>query len=217
MLRIARRRGGWFRHLPAVCAEAEALPLADASVELLFSNLCLQWCEDLPKVLGEFRRVLAPRGLLLLSTFGPDTLRELRSAWSEADDAPHVGRFPDLPVLGDALLAAGFRDPVVDREPFTLEYADAKTLMRELKCIGAANADRERPRGLTGKDRLARALAGYERFRREGKLPASYEVIYAQAFAPEPGQPHRGGGGDIAAIPLDALRANLKQRRAPSA
>jgi malonyl-CoA O-methyltransferase len=212
MLRLARRRGGWFRPIPAVCGEAESLPLADASVDLLFSNLCLQWCEDLGRVLDECRRVLAPRGLLLLSTFGPDTLRELRAAWAEGDAAPHVSHCPDLPVLGDALLAAGLRDPVVDRETFTLEYADARALMRDLKNIGAGNADVERRRGLTGKQRFARAVAGYEQFRVEGKLPATYEVVYAQAFGPEPGQPRRGASGDIAAIGVDALRANLRRR-----
>jgi malonyl-CoA O-methyltransferase len=115
-------------------------------------------------------------------------------------------------VLGDALLAAGFRDPVVDRETFTLEYADAKALMRDLKNIGASNADLERRRGLTGKARFARALEGYEQFRVAGKLPATYEVVYAQAFGPDPGQPRRFGAGDMAAVSVDSLRANLRRR-----
>src|SRR5205085_11241852 len=130
-----------------------------------------------------------PGGLLLFSTFGPDTLKELRTAWSAADPAPHVGRFADLVMVGDALLGAGFRDPIVDREHFTVTYTDARMLMRELKAIGAGNADPARTRGLTGKTRLARALEAYEAFRRDGVLPASYEVVYAQAFAPDPGQP----------------------------
>jgi malonyl-CoA O-methyltransferase len=212
MLGLARRRGGWFHPLHAVCGEAESLPLADGSIDLLFSNLCLQWCEDLGRVLDECRRVLAPRGLLLLSTFGPDTLHELRAAWAESDAAPHVSRFLDLPVLGDALLAAGFRDPVVDRETFTLEYADAKALMRDLKNIGASNADLERRRGLTGKRRFARALEAYERFRVAGKLPATYEVVYAQAFGADPGQPRRGDTGDFAAVSVDTLRDSLRRR-----
>jgi len=212
MLALARRRGSWFRPLSAVCAEAESLPLADGTIDLVFSNLCLQWCEDLPRVLDECRRVLAPKGLLLLSTFGPDTLSELRAAWAEGDRAPHVSRFLDLPVLGDALLAAGFRDPVVDRETFTLEYTDAKALMRDLKNIGAVNADRERRRGLTGKGQLARAIAAYERFRVDGKLPATYEVVYAQAFGPEPGQPRRGASGDFAAVSVDTLRRQIRSR-----
>ena len=211
MLRLAHARGRWLHPLRAVCGEGESLPLADGTIDLLFSNLCLQWCEDLPRVLDECRRVLAPGGLLLLSTFGPDTLQELRAAWSD-DDAPHVSRFVDLPVIGDALLAAGFRDPVVDRETFTLEYGDAMALMRDLKNIGAGNAELGRRRGLTGRRRLQAALAGYERFRVAGKLPATYEVIYAQAFGPDPGQPRRGAGGDLAAVSVETLRERLKRR-----
>jgi malonyl-CoA O-methyltransferase len=212
MLELARRRGGWFRPVQVVCGEAESLPLADGSIDLLFSNLCVQWCEELPRVLNECRRVLAPGGLLLLSTFGPDTLKELRAAWAEDDDTPHVSHFPDLPVLGDALLAAGFRDPVVDRELFTLEYADARLLMRDLKSIGAATPTTSAAAALTGKHRLERALAAYERFRVAGKLPATYEVVYAQAFGPDPGQPRRGPAGDLAAVSVDALRRDLRRR-----
>jgi malonyl-CoA O-methyltransferase len=212
MLRLAAARGRWLHPLRVVCGEAESLPLADGSIDLLFSNLCMQWCEDLPRVMAECRRVLAPGGLMLLSTFGPDTLHELRAAWAEADASPHVSRFVDLPVIGDALLAAGLRDPVVDRETFTLEYVDAMALMRDLKNIGAGNAEQSRRRGLTGRRSLSRALAGYERFRVDGKLPATYEVIYAQAFGPDPGQPRRGAGGDVAAVSVESLRERLRRR-----
>lgn len=211
MLHQARRHMGWFRPFRRLAGDAAALPLADASIDLLFSNLCLQWSADLPAVLDEFRRVLRPGGLLLFSTFGPDTLKELRSAWSAADPAPHVGQFADLVMVGDGLLTSGFRDPIVDREHFTVTYADARTLMRELKAIGASNADTTRARGLTGKNRLARALEAYEQFRRDGVLPASYEVVYAQAFAPDPGQPRRArAGGEIASFPIERLRGSRR-------
>jgi malonyl-CoA O-methyltransferase len=211
MLRQARRHMGWFRPFRRLAGDAAALPIADQSIDLLFSNLCLQWSTDLPAVLAEFRRVLTPGGLLLFSTFGPDTLRELRSAWSAADPAPHVSQFADLVAIGDALLAAGFRDPIVDREHFTVTYEDARTLMRELKAIGASNADPARTRGLTGKTRLARAIEAYEQFRRDGVLPASYEVVYAQAFGPDAGQPRRGtGGGEIASFPVEKLRGSRR-------
>lgn len=193
-----------------VCADAQALPLADAGIDLVHSNLCLQWCEDPGLALAEFRRVLRPGGRLLFSTFGPDTLKELRAAFASVDAAPHVSRFIDMHDIGDALLATGFRDPVLERDDFTLTYADALTLMRELRAIGATNADTGRKRALTGKARLHGAIAAYEKFRRDGVLPATYEVVYAQALAPAPGQPRRSPGGDIASFPVDSLRGSRR-------
>jgi malonyl-CoA O-methyltransferase len=154
--------------------------------------------------------VLRPGGLLLFTTFGPATLHELRAAFAAADAAPHVGRFVDMHDIGDALLTTGFRDPVLEREDFTLTYSDALTLMRELRAIGATNADVKRPRTLTGKAHLARVVAAYESFRRDGVLPATYEVVYAQAFAPEPGQPRRTAGGEIASFPIERLRGRRR-------
>ncbi|HEY6942876.1 malonyl-ACP O-methyltransferase BioC [Dokdonella sp.] len=197
--------------LSRVCADAQALPLADASVDLVHSSLCLQWCDDPGLALAEFRRVLRPEGLLLFSTFGPDTLNELRAAFAEVDQAPHVSRFIDMHDIGDGLLASGFRDPVLEREDFTLTYADARSLMRELRAIGATNADARRQRSLTGKAHLARVEAAYERFRSDGVLPATYEVVYAIARAPAPGQPRRDRGGDVASFPLERLRGSRRR------
>jgi malonyl-CoA O-methyltransferase len=205
MLRQARARVGWWRPFARVAGDATQLPLREDSVDCVYSNLCLQWCENLPEVFDEFRRVLRPGGLLTFSTFGPGTLSELRAAWMQGDDAPHVSRFADIAMIGDALLAAGFRDPVVDVDTYTLTYADAHTLMRELKTIGATNANRDRARGLTGKGRMARMIEAYEAFRVDGRLPATYEVISAQAFGPDPGQPRRHAGADIAAIPVSSI------------
>ncbi|WP_257388807.1 malonyl-ACP O-methyltransferase BioC [Tahibacter caeni] len=207
MLQQARREGSWLRPLARVCADARQLPLADASVDVLFSSLCIQWIVDLPALFDEFRRVLRPEGFLALSTFGPLTLYELREAWAEVDRAPHVSQFADIQRIGDALLAAGFRDPVLDGEDITLTYADAGALMRDLKAIGATNADLYRRRGLTGKSRLQAVTRAYETYRRDdGRLPATYEVIYAHAWGPRPGQPRRSGGTDIATFPVDQLR-----------
>lgn len=208
MLVEARKQAGWWRpKFARINADASALPLPDASVDLLFSNLCMQWIPDLPALFAEWRRVLTPGGLLLCSTFGPDTLHELREAFAQADDEPHVSPFAPIQSVGDAMLAAGFRDPVLDGDSFTLTYADAMTLMRELHAIGAGNALLQRRRTLTGKARLQRAVAAYDAFRTpEGVLPATYEVIYAHAFGPDPGQPRRGGrDGDIAAVPLSRI------------
>lgn len=207
MLREAKRHAGWWRPFARVCADARALPLADGSVDVLFSNLCLQWVEDLPAALAGFRRVLRPGGLLLCSTFGPETLAELREAFAAADAAPHVSPFAGIAPFGDALMAAGFRDPVLDRDRFTLAYPDLPALMRELRALGATNALGARRRSLTGRGRFAAAAAAYEPLRRaDGTLPATWEVIYAQAWAPAPGAPIRGGdGGEIAAVPVASI------------
>ncbi len=207
---LSQIRPRWLRPISRVCADALALPLADASIDVLYSSLCLQWIEDLPVLFNEFRRVLRPGAYVAFSTFGPDSLYELRSAWSAADDTPHVNRFSDIARVGDALVAAGFRDPVLDVEQFTLAYDDAFGLMRDLKGIGATNADVHRSRGLTGKARLQRMIAAYEPFRSAGKLPATYEIIFAHAWAPDSNQPRREEGGDIASFSVDQLRGSRR-------
>ena len=184
MLAEAARRQTLLRRFRRVCADAAALPLGTASVDLVFSNLVLHWCNDPDAVFRECRRVLRPGGLFTFSTFGPDTLVELRRAWAAADGYTHVNRFIDMHDLGDALVRAGLAEPVMDVERLTLTYATAQDLMRDLEAIGARNANDGRPRGLTGKGTLARMIAAYERFRRGGRLPATCEVVYGQAWAP---------------------------------
>lgn len=208
MLREVKKRARLFRPLRRVCGDASALPLADASVDLIVSNLCLQWVDDLPATLDGFRRVLRPDGFLLFSTFGPDTLVELREAFGAADAVPHVSPFAAIQQVGDALMAAGFRDPVLDRDLFTLTYPDAFALMRELRAMGAGNALDTRRRSLTGRQRMQAMVAAYDTLRRaDGRLPASWDVIYAHAWGPKPGQPRRADdGGQIASFPVSGLR-----------
>lgn len=202
---------GFARRPAFVCADARALPLRDNSVDVLFSNLCLQWVEDLPAVFAGFRRVLKPDGLLLVSTFGPDTLFELRGAFSEADDAPHVSLFPSIGQFGDALIAAGFKNPVLDRDEFTLRHADLAALMRELRTLGATNAMVDRRRSLTGRRRFARAAQAYDQLRDAGgQLPATWEVVYAHAWGPPAGTPIRVGGVDEVHVPVSKIR--IRQR-----
>jgi malonyl-CoA O-methyltransferase len=206
MLREVPKQTRWWRPVRRVCAEATALPLADATVDVVFSSLCLQWVPDLPAALAEFRRVLRPDGLLLFATFGPDTLLELREAYLEAGErAPPLSTFAPIQPVGDALVAAGFRDPVLDRDRFELTYPDVGTLLRELRAIGANDARAQRPRGLGGKARHAAMTAAYETRRRDGKLPSAWEVISAMAWAPAPGTARRENGVDIAAIPVDRI------------
>jgi len=184
MLREANRQQPLLRRFRRVCGNAAALPLRDGSVELVFSNLMLQWCNDPDAVFRECRRVLQPGGLLTFATFGPDTLVELRRAWAAADGYAHVNRFIDMHDLGDALVRSGLAEPVMDVERYTLTYAEVRDLMHDLKAIGAHNANAGRPRGLTGKGALARMTAAYETLRQDGRLPATYEVVYGQAWCP---------------------------------
>lgn len=167
-----------------LCADIEALPLADSSVGMVWSNVAIQWCNDLDAALQEFHRVLQPEGLLMFSTFGPDTLRELRAATDAASGNQYtsVSRFIDMHDIGDALVRAGFSAPVLDVERFTLTYDDVKSVMRDLKSIGAHNATDGRARGLMGKAYFAKLAQSYEQFRQDGKLPATFEVVYAHAW-----------------------------------
>jgi malonyl-CoA O-methyltransferase len=151
MLMRVRRHAGWFRQPRLVAGDIESLPFRDGSFDLVFSNLTLQWCNSLDRVLWELRRVLSPGGLLLFTTFGPDTLKELRAAWGEASDDVHVNAFVDMHDIGDAMVRAGFADPVMDAERLTVTYADMHRLLRDLKAVGAANATVGRPRGITGR------------------------------------------------------------------
>jgi len=171
------------------CGDAEDLPLADNSVDLIFSSLTLQWCGELDRAFAEFKRVLKPEGLLMFSSFGPDTLKELRESWRLADmstdernEKMHVNDFIDMHDIGDALLRAGLSDPVMDVENFTLTYSDAYQLMRELKALGAHNVANARRHSLTGKTRLKNMVSEYENFRVDGLLPATYEVVYGHAW-----------------------------------
>ncbi|HYD33338.1 MAG TPA: malonyl-ACP O-methyltransferase BioC [Methylophilaceae bacterium] len=169
----------------AVCADIEHLPLTNASVGFVWSSLAIQWCNDLDQAFTEFNRILQPGGLFMFSTFGPDTLKELRDASTADPGHVHVNRFIDMHDIGDALIRAGFTAPVLDVEHFTLTYDDVVGVMRDLKAIGAHNATAGRRRGLEGKGFLASLAERYERYRNEGKLPATFEVVYGHAWKPE--------------------------------
>jgi len=210
MLKAAKARFSWRRRFDRIGAEAEALPLPDGSVDLIFSNLLLPWC-DPDRLFAEFRRVLAPRGLLTCSGFGPDTLRELRVAWESVDAQSHVNRFIDMHDLGDGLVRAGFAAPVLDVERYTLQYQDLAALRLDLKSLGYGNFTAGRPRGLTGRGKLARLQSAYEATRHEGRLPATYEVVFAQAWAPATSAPRSAGG--TTNIGIAELRRQLPSRR----
>jgi malonyl-CoA O-methyltransferase len=192
MLQLARRTAGrWRPRFATVCGDARALPFAEQSFDLVFSSLAMPWVEDFTRLTLQWRKVLRPDGMLLCSSFGPATLIELAHAFAQADPGvPHVHGFSDTQLIGDTLLAAGFRNPVVLNEHFTLTYRDGRQLLRELQATGSSNALQERRRNLTGKGRLQAMLAAYEAWRdADGLLPATCEVIYIQAMAHKPRPP----------------------------
>jgi malonyl-CoA O-methyltransferase len=169
-----------------VCADLASLPFAGVTFDVAWSNLALQWVNDLPRAFAEMRRCLKVGALFTFTTFGPDTLKELRAAFARADAHTHVNRFVDMHDIGDMLVDAGFADPVMDMEHVTLTYPSAAAMMRELKSIGATNATRGRPRGLTGRGRFERVARQLEKQAVDGRLPATFEVVYGHAWKGEP-------------------------------
>lgn len=189
MLAASRQKQpGWKRMLPfmpqslQICGDLEHLPLRSGSLDMIWSNLALQWCNDLDTAFEGMRQALGDGGLLMFSTFGPDTLKELRQAFGSLDGHAHVNRFVDMHDIGDTLMRNGFAAPVMDMETITLTYDDLAGLMRDLKSLGAHNANEGRGRGLLGKTTWQRLQQEYELLRRDGKLPASYEVVYGHAW-----------------------------------
>ncbi|MCH9645824.1 MAG: malonyl-ACP O-methyltransferase BioC [Proteobacteria bacterium] len=164
-----------------ICADANHLPLADNSVDLVISSLMMQWCPDLKQLFSEIHRVLKNDGLILFSTFGPDTLKELKKSWSVVDNDTHVNTFTDMHDIGDQLLNTGFQSPVMEMETLTLTYQTVIDLLRDLKAIGAQTVD-TRSKSLMGKDKFQLMIKMYESFRQDDKLPATYEVIYGHAW-----------------------------------
>ena len=141
----------------------------------------------------------------MFSTLGPDTLKELRASWLAVDQHQHVHSFIDMHDVGDAMVRARLADPVMDVEQFILTYDDGLTLMRELKQLGAHNAAADRPHQLTGKTHLKKVLDSYEQFRKDGKLPASYEVVYGHAWCPQnPGK--EPGSNDAITVQFQGSR-----------
>src|SRR5271167_1538054 len=209
MLHAAARQQLWLRPFARVCADAERLPLKSGSIDLIVSNLMLQWC-DPDAVFAEFRRVLAPQGLLTFSAFGPDTLRELRAAWAQVDSRNHVHHFIDMHDLGDALVRSGFASPVLDVDRITLKYLDLRAMAADLKATGAGNAARDRPKGLTTPRKFAKLVAAYEKFRQDGRLPATYEVVFAHAWVPVESSRR---SSPQQSVPLEDLKHQLRVRR----
>ncbi len=193
-----------------VCGDAEALPLATDSSDMLFSSSTIQWCNDLKQAFEEFSRVLKPEGLIMFSTFGPDTLKELRQSWAEVDDEVHVNAFIDMHDIGDIMKDTGFKMVILDTEDITLTYETVTALMKDLKMIGAHNVNSGRSRVLTSPAKIKKLMAAYEKFRDDdGRLPATYEVVYGHAWLANAEEQKQEANAPIH-IPLEQFRRRLR-------
>lgn len=214
LVAATQQRASWWQVVRGVVAEPEALPLATASCDLIFSNLALQWCFDLERVIAELKRVLKPGGALLFSTLGPDTLIELRRSWHVADpEHNHVNAFFEMHDIGDALSRAGLGEPVVDVERLTLTYPTLDKLMADLKALGATNVTAGRPLGLSGKTRWQAMRTRYEQLRRsDGLLPVTCEIIYGHAWGVLPKHAEDHKAGSTVFFPLTRLERHPPSR-----
>lgn len=213
-LRISRQRGAWRRRLRSVCADAEALPLADGCCDLLFSNLMLYWCPDPRAALAEFQRILRPGGVLMFATLGHDTLKELRDSWISIESLAHTLDFGDMHDLGDALLRGGWAEPVMDMETLTVTYGRPADLLRDLRHTGETNCRSDRRRSLTGPGRLQAMTARYAHiYEYDGRVPATWEIVYGHAWRAVGSQTAvRPDDVSEVRIAVDALRATVPRR-----
>ncbi len=204
MLRQARRNDSLlFSRSSHCCADMEQLPMAADSVDMVISSLALQWSNDLDRVMAEIHRVLKPGGLLMFSTLGPDTLKELRQVWQSVDADAHVNVFLDMHDIGDCMVRTGLSGPVMDVDYYTLTYDKPMDVMRDLKTLGSSNHLIHRGKSLKGRGVIRRVAENYESFRRDGKIPSTYEVVFGHAWCPEKKQYSRDG--DEVGIPIRNL------------
>ncbi|MDP2098964.1 MAG: malonyl-ACP O-methyltransferase BioC [Methylobacter sp.] len=181
MLQVTRAKLADRPNVSYVCADAEQLPLAGQSVDGVCSNLALQWCVNLETVFSGMKRVLKPGGRLVFSTFGPQTLQELKAAWVEVDDFNHVNEFYGEAQLRHFLQQAGYAEITIETSIYRPCYASVLALMKELKHIGAHNVMAGRNKNMTGKTQMRQMMAAYERHRDGGFIPATFEVIIVRA------------------------------------
>ena len=180
MLRTARVKHRSVR-TSWLCAQAENLPIADASIDVVYSSLVVQWCEDLPALFAELARVMACGGEAHIATLGPDTLWELRASWRAVDRYEHVNRFATLETLSAAAAGAGLELRELQQEYQVRRYTNVQALGRELRQLGAHNLNRGRRSGLAGRKTWQRLQQAYARLGDEnGEVPATYQVVYLQ-------------------------------------
>ena len=185
MLHKAEKNGVLFRKPAAICGDLEVMPFSNQQFNLIFSSLAMQWCNDIVATLAELKRIMKPGALLMFTTFGPDTLKELKASWKQVDNALHVNSFLDMHDIGDAMLQTGFAEPVMEAEIITVNYDSVDLLMQDLRHIGANVTAKGQNGGLLTPNKLNALRAAYETYRVGKVLPASYEVIYGHAWIAE--------------------------------
>jgi len=216
MLQHAHKANAWLdrwwspKRIDLAAVDAHRLPFRSGSIDLIFSNLMLQWC-DLDEVFAEVRRVLSPQGWFVFSTFGVGTLQELRSAWASVDVNQRVHEFFDIHDIGSALTRAGLREPVLDVDRHSMTYSDPISLMRSIKEIGAGNAARERPRGLTSPRILQAVSEAYPRHGEQGDVVATWEIVYGAAFGAPPKLSESSFDTDEIIVPFPKLGASRQK------
>lgn len=206
MVKQAKRQTRWLSRERFICADANYLPLADQSVDLVFSNLMFAWCRNINTLFNELRRILKPDGLLLFTTLGPDTLLELKHSWREVDHYQHVHSFLDMHDIGDSLVKAKFLDPVMDMEKIIFTYAQLQTLLNDLKMLGMHNIISDRNKGLTTPRQFAKFTQAYNHYRNsDNTLPATLEIIYGHAWSCELAQSTVNTEGEVI-IPITKIK-----------
>lgn len=186
MLQEVRGKQSWFVRYSLLLANANAIPLADQCVDVVFANQLLPWIDDAATVFAEVARVLRQDGLFLFASLGPDSLAELREAWQSADAGIHVNRFPDMHDIGDAAVRAGLIDPVLDVDRLSVTYQDAGALFRDLTGCGARNSLADRNNALVGRARFDTMTAALERHRKDGTIELDLELIYGHCWGAGP-------------------------------
>ena len=186
-------------------ADAAALPLATGSVDVIFANLLLPWVSDLDRVFAEVARVLRKEGVFAFATLGPDSLQEIRRAWQQVDADAHVTPFPDMHNLGDGLVQAGLRDPVLDVDRLSVSYRDSRSLLVDLTAAGARNALLERRKTLTGRGRFARMRAALDAAGDSGSLVLDLELVFGHCWG-------AGPKNDLANFRIDASHIPVRRK-----
>lgn len=181
MVQTTRAKYNSVNNLLYLCADAENLPLKNNSIDKVFSNVALQWCQDLLSVFNDVRRILKPEGSLVFSTFGEKTLHELKTAWSKVDDYSHVNNFYNATEILEFLTHAGYKNIQISEKVYTQEYESVMALMRELKGIGAHNVTAGRNHSMTGKNKMQAMINHYEASHINYKIPATFEIIKVSA------------------------------------
>jgi malonyl-CoA O-methyltransferase len=200
MLAEARRNRPWYARSRNIQAAAEQLPIASGSIDLVYANLLLPWIDDHAAAFTEISRVLRKGGLFAFSTLGPDSLNELRNAWTGEDTAIHVRSFPDMHDVGDGLVRCGLRDPVLDVDTLALEYGDATTLFHDMARVAARNSLRSRRRSLTGKAAFKRIVDRLTGGGAASPITITLELVFGHAWGGGPPGPAGEFHVDAAAI-----------------